>query len=183
MYSNNPGFGARLTRELLYNVFSWISPKMIQKGVRLRAKDHRTKPTPPTLPSRGLFLSFLQNFGFARVRLGSGTEFDLIPAEVVSSNPKDMYALAVAGGGEWVIFKIMENKLELTEKMKDGCLFMQSFQKKKPPTWLKIVVKNAQDKEFLLKMEGKSIKEYDEDAESSEVSFVDNPLGERDLVS
>jgi hypothetical protein len=154
---------------------------MIQKGVRLRAKEHRKTPKPPILPSRGLFLS-LGNFGFARVRLGSGTEFDLMPAEVVSSDPRTLYALAVAGGGEWVNFKVMENRVELSEKMKDGCLFMQSFQKNSR-TWLKIVVKNAQDKEYLLKMEGNSIKEYDEDAESSEVSFVENPFGEKDLVS
>ena len=127
----------------------------------------RPKKDDPKLPDAGLFLSFEGTLDFARVRLRTGTKFDLILAEVMPGNAGDLgdrYALAVADEEDWV--KFIDPLVVKTGKMEDECLFQRLFFQTKPPSW-KIVANNK-----FLKMGGKWLKQYDEDAESSELSFV-----------
>ncbi|KAH7907763.1 hypothetical protein BJ138DRAFT_441680 [Hygrophoropsis aurantiaca] len=171
--------GCRLTPELLREVFKWIdrstnsSAKLGRYQVKLRAQEGRAKPPPGTeLPRLGLFMNFSDDFPFARVRLGSGTVFDVLPAEAMASSEKLYYALAV--GAKWVLFNPKKKEAVMSNNLQDGCLFWISRQKKKG---LGLVFDRAVDgEEWQLKMSGEMISDIDEDdMESSEVTLVKYP--------
>jgi hypothetical protein len=147
----------------------------------LRAHDHRAKKVPPMLPSDGLFLSFLGKLGFGRVRLRSGTKFNIMPAQVVPGDTaQDLHVLSVAGEGKWVMFNIREDdddeesNVALTEEVSEACLFKKSYKQK---GW-----KITAHQEFLLRVEGMEIG-TNVNLESSEVSFVNDPAEEKLGVS
>lgn len=159
--------GSRLTPALLREIFGWVSAG--EYGVRLRAQGKTTM-----LPPRGLYLNFSEDFEFGRVRLGSGTIFDVLPAHVTPE--KVLYALAV--GTKWVMFNNARKEVVLTENMRDGCLFMKANVKIKKKTMQIVVEKEG--KSYQLQMQGTRIREFDgEDAESSEVSMVEYPSKEQ----
>jgi hypothetical protein len=191
MCSNNGhpsggGRGARLTPELLHKVLEWFEPtpkQFLQRGVHLYAEHNKY--------ANGIFLSFLENYGFGRVRIGSGTKFDLTLAETMidtDSDWKDRYALVVAGEAKWVIFKPSKSSVELTEMMGEKCLFEMIIKKKR----MRIVVNKRQlrkgevvpnDIKCQLKMEDMLFDKVDDGAESSEVQFTDHVDGDKELVS
>ncbi|KAF8517816.1 hypothetical protein JB92DRAFT_3113324 [Gautieria morchelliformis] len=157
--------GSRLTPKLLREVFGWVG--VGEYGVKLGAKD-TTKGSATTLPPRGLFLSFSEDFPFARVRLGSGTAFDVLPAQVTSE--KVQYAMAV--GGKWAMFNTAKKEVVLSDKITTGCLFTKSNVKVKKRV-LRVVVETVGGN-YQLRVQGKRIREFDgEYAESSEVSMVE----------
>ncbi|THH06244.1 hypothetical protein EW146_g9673 [Bondarzewia mesenterica] len=163
--------GSRLTPKLLHDVFTWAS--VGEYGVELRAQATRS-----TLPLRGLYLNFSDNFAFARVRLGSGTKFDVLPVHATLENV--LYGMTV--GGKWVTFNIARKELVLTEKMRDGSLFKKSNVKLKRKA-MRIVVEN-EGISYQLRMQGTRIREFDgEDAESSEVSMVEYPLANNEMFT
>ena len=154
---------------------------MLQTGVQLRATDIRKNPTLPILPPRGLFLSFKGDFGFGRVRLGSGTQFDLMPAQVTTAKKMVLYAM-VTTDRKWAMFDPTDkNEVRLTDKMRDGCLF-RKYKKEPNKPHFRIVVQ-VDEVDFQLRMEGNSILESDEDEETSEISFVPWAGGDKDFVS
>jgi hypothetical protein len=153
--------------------------------VRLRAKDTRKPPR-----QQGLFLSFRSDSVLGGVRLGSGTLFDLMPAEV-SPNTKmipntkdeeddpreDSYALRTEAK-EWVVFDHVENRVVKTNDtgMTDRCLFRKRLEGGRKLESQRVrITTNKQGKEgdkVQLRMEDRLIKDYDKDPESSEVTFV-----------
>lgn len=123
---------------------------------------------PKKLPDAGIFLSFEGTLDFARVRLRTGTKFDLILAEVPPERANglgDQYALTVADKEDWV--KFVDPLVVKTEKMEDECLFQWTYSPNTPVPFWQITVNKK-----VLRMGGKLLEEYDEDAESSELSFV-----------
>ncbi|KAF8340101.1 hypothetical protein F5887DRAFT_1191767 [Amanita rubescens] len=164
--------GARLTPELLREIYSWLGSNVLQTGVQLRATEIRKDPTLPKLPSRGLFLSFKGDFGFGRVRLGSGTQFDLMPAQVITAKKGIvLYAMATTNDGKWAMFDPTDrNEVRLIEKVRDACLF-KKYKKEPKKEHFRLVVQ-VDKVDFQLRIEGDSILESDEDVEGSEVSFV-----------
>jgi hypothetical protein len=170
--------GARLTPELFREIYTWLGSNVLQTGVQLHATDIRKKPTPPTLPSAGLFLSFKQDFGFGRVRLGSGTQFDLMPAQVMFN--KVLYAMWSTTDGKWALFDVSENKIELGEKVREACLF-RKYKKDPKKAFFRLVIEIGEES-VQLKMEGKSI-EDDEDVESTEISFVAWPESDSEFFT
>jgi len=155
--------GSRITPQLLREVFGWVG--VGNYGIKLRAQGKKASPGPP----RGLYLNFSENFPFARVRLGSGTAFDVLPAH--ATRDKELYALAM--GEKWVMFNIARQEAGLKDEITDKCLFSKSNVKKKT---MRITVEDN-GRTYQLRMQGKRIKETgdEEDAESSEVSFVSYP--------
>jgi len=150
--------GARLSPEVYINAFKWLGPNVIQENVQLAGNN----------PSK-FFLSFQGTLGFARARLNSGTKFNIMPAEMIQD---DRYALRIAGDNQWVMFSTVKNEVVKTVDMKDKCLFFKDNSKKKG---MRIVIKgdaDVKDSDLQLRIEGKYLKTYDEDAESSEISFV-----------
>ncbi|THH20746.1 hypothetical protein EW146_g693 [Bondarzewia mesenterica] len=163
--------GSRLTPKLLRDVFAWAS--VGEYGVELRAQDPRSTP-----PLRRLYLNFSDDFAFARVRLGSGTKFDVLP--VYATSEKALYAMTV--GGKWVTFNVARKELVLTEKMRDGSLFKKANVKLKKKA-MRIVLEN-EGISYQLRMQGTRIRERDgEDAESSEVSMVEYPLANNEMIT
>lgn len=164
--------GSRLTPKLLREVLGWVTVRDESDGVSLCARDtRRTGPESTTaLPSLGLYLNFSDGFPFARVRLGSGTKFDVIPAYVTPE--KDHYALTV--GDKWVMFNVANQEVVLTEWLKDSCLFQKRDVKVKKKA-MRIVLE-AGGKFFQLRVQGTQIKDWDDDDETSEVSMVEYPL-------
>ncbi|KZT11212.1 uncharacterized protein LAESUDRAFT_710796 [Laetiporus sulphureus 93-53] len=171
--------GTRITPDLLKDVFLWAS--LGDYGRRIRAYTPKEKRAgPATLLERGLYLSFRKNMDFARVRLGTGTQFNVLPAEVAPG--KDLYVLEIAGaqpGRRWVEFIPAKSEAVLTDQVKDACLFRIVRQEDRA----RIVVQ--QDGSAMqLRMQYTRIKEADgEDAESSEVSFVPLEGHDSDAVS
>ena len=99
-----------------------------------------------------------------------------MPAQEVP-NPV-WYAMSSTTDGKWALFDPNENEVGLTEKVRDACLFRKYKQDPKKESFRVVVEGSLQ-----LKMEGKSIDESDEDVESSEISFVAWPGGDKDFVS
>lgn len=156
--------GARLTPTVFRMLFNWLDSDLILRNIQIHAVDVRPKKDDPKLPDAGLFLSFEGTLDFARVRLRTGTKFDLLLAEVMPGKANDQYALAVADKGDWV--KFVDPLVMKTGKLEDECLFQRKSFETKPPSW-QIVVNTK-----FLTMGGEWLKQYDEDAESSELSFA-----------
>lgn len=142
----------------------------MKKSIQVRAYAPPGRKTLPKLPDKGLFLSFEGGMGFGRVRLGSGTKFDLMPAQsthLKNGQYTDEYSLATTDG-KWVTFDCDSPRVsKIVQEMNDGSLFKIDSKKK--------VIVEQKGKSYELKMEGSYIKEYDENAESSEVSFQNYP--------
>ena len=125
----------------------------------------------------------MDDFGFGRVRLGSGSKFDVMPAEIVEKSA-NLYAMSVTPAGqgkrEWVTFNpnSTTKKVGLSETMIDNCLFEKISRRE---ISFKIVASSGGVK-LQLRIEGQEIDETDEEMESSEVSWVRWPTGDKELV-
>lgn len=132
------------------------------------------------MPPSGLFLKFSDGWDFARVKLGSGSRFDVLP--VATASGKEGAAWAMLVKEEWVFFNGIKNEVKLTKKLMDSCLFMVRNVKEKKMT-MKIVTVPKDGVQYQLKIQGFKIKEFDgHNAESSEVSLVDYPNNSDELV-
>ena len=155
-------------------MLAWAS--VGEYGVELSAQA--SLATRALLPARGLYLSFPEDFPFARVRLGSGTKLDVLPAYATSETV--LYAMAV--GGKWVTFNPAKGELVLSERMRDGSLFKKANVKLKKKA-MRIVVESG-GAGYQLRMQGTRIRKADgEDAESSEVSMAQYPMENDKAVS
>ncbi|ETW77754.1 hypothetical protein HETIRDRAFT_453887 [Heterobasidion irregulare TC 32-1] len=160
--------GSRLSPKLLREVFVWAS--VGEYGVELSAQA--SIATRALLPARGLYLSFPEDFPFARVRLGSGTKLDVLPAYATSETV--LYAMMTVDR-KWVTFNPAKGELVLSERMRDGSLFKKANVKLKKKA-MRIVVESG-GKSYQLRVQGTRIRKADgENAESSEVSMVEYPM-------
>ncbi|GBE84698.1 hypothetical protein SCP_0606780 [Sparassis crispa] len=164
--------GSLLSPTLFREIFRWLD--VGQYGKKLCVQDSRSNPQPGTEPPKaGLYLYFPDDWPFARVRLGFGTAFDVLPVQVAAGSDKVRYALAV--GEKWVLFNLTTKLAVLSDKLMDPCLFTKDEKKKKKE--MRIVLEHPTTKKaFQLRLEGDMISEFDgDDAESSEVSMVPHP--------
>ncbi|KIM49758.1 hypothetical protein M413DRAFT_6655 [Hebeloma cylindrosporum] len=128
---HNRGYrGTLLTVDLLRDVFKWLDGhirKEARKGAMLMHEGVQIQVNPDDLQTekphpaadRGLFLSFMSNTGFGRVRLRFGTKFDWMPAQV---DPNGVVYYAASTEGKWLAFNVSAKKyqgVELREKL-DG---------------------------------------------------------------
>ncbi|KAG8779907.1 hypothetical protein FRC15_009857 [Serendipita sp. 397] len=136
---------------------------------------------------RGLHLIFPEDWTFGRVRLGTGSKFDVIP--VYSGPEGDRYALwttATSATGKWVRFDVPQDQVELVDILKDESHFAKSNVSK--TGWMKIVIDGPKEdgaapKRYQLSLAGTMIMEGDpDDEETSEVSFVEYPKEEDDKI-
>ena len=124
------GAGARLSFQLLTQVFDWAGVK--QPPVKLKAIDQ-------TLASKNvdLFLQFMEGSNFARVGHGHGATFDLIPVRATGEKfvlstkspnarklDKNFYALKY--GEMWVAFNPLDKAtpVTLSDKLRRACFFL-----------------------------------------------------------
>lgn len=170
--------GILLTVDLLRDVFEWLNSGFLLKGVQIQVRQHDLLKHEHPAACSGLFLSFMSNTGFGRVRQHSGTKFDWMLAEV--SN-RVYYALSVTGEKKWLRFDVTAKKyqgVELSETLDGkGCLFLNLADD--DCGWVVLAVgtkfvENGIEKKVKLRMEGTHIKTYDVERESSEVSLVPN---------
>jgi hypothetical protein len=170
--------GALLTVDLLRDVFEWLNSGFLLKGVQIQVRQYDLLKHEHPAARCGLFLSFMSNTGFGRVRQHSGTKFDWMLAEV--SN-RVYYALSVTGEKKWLRFDVNAKKyqgVELSETMDGkGCLFLNLADD--DCAWVILAVgtgfvENGVEKKAKLRMQGTHIKTYDVERESSEVSLVPN---------
>ncbi|KAG8802280.1 hypothetical protein FRC16_010022 [Serendipita sp. 398] len=182
-YRKGGSTGARLTRQLMMKVFELSGA--LETDVMLRGwGDPRGKKY--SVP-RGLHLIFPEDWTFGRVRLGTGSKFDVIP--VYSGPEGDRYALwttATSATGKWVRFDVPQDQVELVDILKDESHFAKSNVSK--TGWMKIVVDGPKEdgtapKRYQLSLAGTMIMEGDpDDEETSEVSFVEYPKEEDDKI-
>ena len=174
--SNNNA--ALLTADLLRDVFEWLNSGFLLKSVQIRVREYELLKHKHLAADCGLFLSFISDIGFGRVRQHSGTKFDWMLAEV--SNDV-YYALSVAGEKKWLRFDVTAKKyqgVQLSETMDGkGCLFLNLADD--DCDWVILAVgtgfvENGIEKKVKLRMQGTHIKTYDVERESSEVSLVPN---------
>lgn len=167
----------------------------MRKGVQLQARP----PPPPkkkrgaaaTVPvsspfDRGLFLSFKNNpSDFGRVRLGSGTIFDYMPAQVDAKGMVS-YAFSVTSEKKWLKVdpsaKPFQN-LRLTDNWdRRGCLLHHLEEPGSP--WMELGLETGEmdatysPVKMQLRIQGKYIKTYDENKETAEVSLMTCPSTE-----
>ena len=170
--------GALLTVDLLRDVFEWLDSGFLLKGVQIKVREYDLLKHEHPAAGYGLYLSFMSNTGFGRVRQHSGTKFDWILAEV--SNHV-YYALSMTGERKWLRFNLTAKKyqgVELSEIMDGkGCLFLNLADD--DCAWVILAVgtgfvENSIEKKVKLRMQGTHIKTYDLERESSEVSLVPN---------
>lgn len=203
--------GALLTVDLLRDIFKWLDDqrqkeggkgaRLVHEGVQIQVypDDLKNAGKPHPAADRGLFLSFMANTGFGRVRLRLGTKFDWIPAQVDSNNVV-YYGVSTEGGAKWLAFNVSAKKyqgVELRERL-DGpeCLLLKLIPDDTCP-WMRLGVEtgkidpktNSLEK-IQLRMQATNIKLYDEKRETSELSFVFNggrdskdPVSENCIVS
>jgi len=173
--------GSRITAELMREVYGFT--KGASLGVQLRA--HGTPRQVRELPLGGLFLSFPSTFPFARVHLRSGTPVDLLPAQS-GGVPMHLMAVSTPSGMRYAAFNIGKREIVLREKIRDDCLFELVSGKPSKQGEETIQIKIPKDmadvegkEKFQLRVQGTAIREFDgDDAESSEVSFVDAPTSD-----
>ncbi|KAF9465825.1 hypothetical protein BDZ94DRAFT_1320103 [Collybia nuda] len=167
--SGNGSSGARLTPDVFRRAFNWIQPSVMKKGIQIRAYAPPKSKALPKLPDKGLFLSFESGMGFGRVRLGSGTKFDLMPGQSIHLKGGvyiNEFCLATMDG-KWVTFDCSGPRVsKIKQEIDDGCHF--KIDKKK-------IVVEQKGRSYELRVENSYIKEYDENSESSEVSFQTYP--------
>ncbi|KAH9915135.1 uncharacterized protein B0H18DRAFT_1125047 [Fomitopsis serialis] len=170
---NGGSRGTRLTVAVLREVLCFA--QVGHYNVRLRA--HGTPKQVQLLPKRGLYMSFPEEFPFARVRLGPGGALDILPAEV--NKKTKLHALAVRG--QWALFNAPKQQITLSADVQEECLFSIDDKTKKgsDETAIEIVIARG-DGKLQLRMRGEKLKDLeddfeDEDAESSEVSMVKYP--------
>ena len=170
--------GALLTVDLLRDVFEWLNSGLLLKGVQVQVRQHELLKHKHPAADNGLFLSFMSNTRFGRVRQHSGTKFDWMLVEVSNH---DYYALSVAGEMKWLKFDTTAKKyqgVELSEIMDGkGCLFLNLADN--DCAWVILAVgtgfvENGVEKKVKLRIQGTHIKTYDVERESSEVSLVPN---------
>lgn len=170
--------GALLTVDLFRDVFEWLNSGFLLKGVQIQIRQYDLLKHEHPAACCGLFLSFVSNTGFGRVRQHSGTKFDWMLAEV--SN-RVYYALSVTGEKKWLRFDLTAKKyqgVELSETLDGkGCLFLNLADD--DCGWMILAVgtgfvENGVEMKVKLRMEGTHIKTYDVERESSEVSLVPN---------
>ena len=142
------------------------------------ASSSSSKTSPP---AKGLFLNLSEDFEFGRVKLGSGSTFDVIPAQTMSGSDVMKMAMtikddwAIQEGKQWVFFSPLQGGREvvLIDRLSEGCFFTELNVKKDGR--MKLVVEN-EGGEFQLRMQGNRIRDFDDgDAESSEVSMEPYP--------
>lgn len=168
--------GALLTVDLLRDVFEWLNSGLLLKGVQIQVRQYELLKHKHPAADHGLYLSFMSNTRFGRVRQHSGTKFDWMLAEV--SNHV-YYALSVTGEKKWLKFDVTAKKyqgVELSDTMDGkGCLFLNLADD--DCAWVILAVgtgfvENGVEKKVKLRMQGTHIKTYDVERESSEVSLV-----------
>ena len=170
--------GALLTVDLLRDVFEWLNSGFLLKGVQIQVRQDELLKHGHPAAGYGLFLSFMSNTGFGRVRQQSGTKFDWMLAEVSNHI---YYALSATGEKKWLRFDVTAKKyqgVDLSEIMDGkGCLFLNLAGDGCPWVILAVgtgFVENGIEKKVKLRMQGIHIKTYDIERESSEVSLVSN---------
>lgn len=152
-------------------------------GVKLRA--HGIPRQLRELPKGGLYLHFPPNFPFARVRLASGTPIDLLPAQS-GGVPMHVMAIATPAGERYAGFNLGRGEVVLRERIRDDCLFEWFRGKPTKQGEETVQIKVLKDKDDVegkakvqVRVQGAAIRGFDgEDAESSEVSFVDAPTAD-----
>jgi len=167
---------------------------LIHEGVQIQVYPNDLKDTTKPHPAAdlGLFLSFMANTGFGRVRLRFGTKFNWIPAQVDSNGV--IYYGASTKEGKWLAFNVGAKKyqgVELRERLVGPeCLLLKLIPDDTVP-WMrlgaetgKIDPKTNSSEKIQLKLQAANIKLYDEKRETSELSFVINGgRGSKDPVS
>jgi hypothetical protein len=111
----------------------------------------------PKVPHNGLYMVFPEDFGFARLQRGTGTEVDILPAQVTLLPLTVRYALAV--GQKWVLFDTKKKQAVLVDKVRDEGLFKR-HEHPKYPAITKMVLSGDS---LQLKMDGSKFKEWDDD--------------------
>ncbi|KIY45975.1 hypothetical protein FISHEDRAFT_60815 [Fistulina hepatica ATCC 64428] len=184
-YAGGGSRGARITEAMMREVFKWLGDAKLKENVRLQVVDLRrqARPGQPSLaPPNGLFLSFETSFGFGRVRLGTGTSFDLIPAQLLNG-PEELYVLKAHASGKWLKFEPMKNRVVLEDKWNDNCTFrMDTSSPTAKQPWGSLVVPERdpnmdklKGESYVLRMEANYLSLTEPEAESSEVSLVRYP--------
>lgn len=147
------------------------------------------------LPAAGLFLYMDEDLGFGRVKLGSGSRFDVLPVQSTSMVPGGKFAMSItdawavpeagADGAmhkeNWTTFNPALGEITLTARLRSTCLFEESNVKAQRMHLIVPFVASEDAAPFAsfraLRMEGTCIVEEDgDDAVSSEVSFVSYPV-------
>ena len=152
-------------------------------GVKLRA--HGIPRQLRALPRGGLYLHFPATLPFARVHLGAGSPVDLLPAQS-GGVPMHVMAVATPAGERYAGFNLGRGEIVLRERIREDCLFewFRGKPTKQGEETVQIkVLKEKDDVEgkakVQVRVQGTAIREFDgEDAESSEVSFVDAPTAD-----
>ena len=152
-------------------------------GVKLRA--HGIPRQLRELPRGGLYLDFPPTLPFARVRLGTGYPVDLLPAQS-GGVPMHVMAVATPAGERYAGFNLGRGEIVLRERIREDCLFEWFRGKPTKQGEETVQIKILKDKEDVegkakvqVRVQGTAIREFDgEDAESSEVSFVDAPTAD-----
>lgn len=118
------------------------------------------------LPPTGLYMVFGEK-PFARLQRGTGSEFDVFPAQVTSSSIR--YALAL--GEKWVMFDIESQQVILVDKPRELSLFAK--QSMKNPKIHPHIVYIALGDNHQLRMDGSKFRPHDlPDSQTSGLSMV-----------
>lgn len=132
--------GSRITLPLLLEVFGWIG-LLGRLNHQLRASE--AKSPSAKLPPQGVFIYFPEGWNFARVKLSSGSRFDVFPGQTNSCvDKKDervWYVMLLKDqwvdqvkGEKWVYFDDAGGMLSLTKSLKNNCFFEEKLPAKKP---------------------------------------------------
>ncbi|THU77782.1 hypothetical protein K435DRAFT_769997 [Dendrothele bispora CBS 962.96] len=170
--------GSRLTPKVLREVFQWLGVGKYEVKLQAQAFAGMFLPANmPQPPPRGLYLNFSSTYSSARVRLGDGSAFDVLPAQAAAQSAKVLYSLSYQG--KWVLFDPIRQEVVLQDSISDRCLF---FMDASSSRGLRIVVQipgktESQDQKYQLRLQGEMIYDFgdDDDLESSEVSLIKYP--------
>ncbi|KAF7792464.1 hypothetical protein EIP86_003503 [Pleurotus ostreatoroseus] len=173
--------GARLTTRLLRVVFEWA--QVGKYNVQLRTKD-----LSPELPKKGLFLYFREGDDLARVKIESGSSFDVLPAQTRSGDPNPkLVRSAMSLGDRWVYFNGRRSEVRLEDELKDGCFFTETNSKPKKMQIATPAIPEQSDRQdktrYQLKVQRQLIDNLDEDDEdttSPEVFMVQYPASKKE---
>jgi hypothetical protein len=106
-------------------VFAWAS---LDSKKSIRAQNI-SKQNPTPLPPSGLYMIF-GALPMARLRRGTGTEFDLLPGQVSSISTAVQHVLAL--GEKWVMFDVENDRVELVDQPQAQCLFVMQSPRNQP---------------------------------------------------
>ncbi|KAJ3558331.1 hypothetical protein NM688_g993 [Phlebia brevispora] len=184
-WKNGGSRGARLNLDLLQVVFGWFG--VGRYNVQLRAKAEAapkrkskvpsTTTTQDVLPTKGLFLYFKDGWETARVKLGSGSSFDVLPVHTKSGSMNiDHCRYAMKLGARWVFFNGVRGEVTLADQLKNGCFFTESNIKRNAGRTKVVTPAVSGQRRYQLKVQKTMIDEDDEDSqESSEVYMARYP--------